>query len=185
MIKKTIQYEDLDGNTVSEDFYFHLSKLDLAELDLSTGGLENIVKELGTSQDAQRGYKIFKDLMLNSYGVRSLDGRRFLRKDPETGRPYRDDLEASPALGEIILELLADANGAADFVKGLLPAGAQKAIAEEESKGATTTDSTPELPTAPPVVEKAEPTDEELLAMNPQDMTPDQLRRAFALKSKA
>ena len=40
MLKKTITYEDFNGETVSEDFFFHLSKAELVELEMShTGGL--------------------------------------------------------------------------------------------------------------------------------------------------
>ena len=32
MLKKTITFEDLDGNLVTDDFYFHLSKAEIAEI---------------------------------------------------------------------------------------------------------------------------------------------------------
>ena len=38
MFKKTITYTDFNGNERTEDFYFHLSKAELAEMDLSKAG---------------------------------------------------------------------------------------------------------------------------------------------------
>ncbi len=38
MLKKTITYEDFDGNQVTEDHFFHLSKADLVEMEVSQKG---------------------------------------------------------------------------------------------------------------------------------------------------
>jgi len=35
MLKKSITYSDLDGNSVTDDFYFNLSKSELVEMELS------------------------------------------------------------------------------------------------------------------------------------------------------
>lgn len=188
MIKKTIKYEDLEGNEVAEDFYFHLNKLEMVELDAKHGGLENITKNLSETEDGLKVYNIFKDLLLSSYGKRSDDGRRFFKADPVTGAAYRYDLEGSDALGEMILEMIEDPNKALELIKGLVPAKAQEAIAQAEAKRSETNDdvspAVPELPTAPPVVEKKEPTDEELLSMKPVDLTREQLLRVMKLKSQ-
>ena len=38
MIKKTISYEDFDGNTRTQDYWFHLSEREIARLELETPG---------------------------------------------------------------------------------------------------------------------------------------------------
>lgn len=184
MIVKTVTYEDLNGDDVTEDFHFHLSKLELLEMDAKLGGLEKVGEQIGKSINAMEAYDLFKGLLLDAYGIKSEDGRKF-RKSPE----IRADLEHSDALGEIILELLAETDKAVEFFQKLLPAKMVKQIKEEEAKGGSTEAPTaPELPTAAPVV-SSEPakteelTDEELLKMKPQDMTKEQLQRAFALKT--
>lgn len=186
MIKKTIKYEDLEGNDVTEDFYFHLNKLEMAELDMKYGGLLELGKKLSETDDALKVYNIFKDIMLTSYGKRSDDGKRFFKVDPVTGAAYRYDLEGSDALGEMILEMIEKPQLAAELFRGLVPAKVQKmaAEAEKEQQNAGTDLEVPVVPTAPPVLEPSvEVTDEELLKMKPQDMTKDQLMRAMMLKS--
>ena len=45
MLKKTITYTDFDDNERTEDFYFHLSKAEIAEMELSENG--GLVKLIG------------------------------------------------------------------------------------------------------------------------------------------
>ena len=183
MIKKTITYEDLDGNKVTEDFWFHLNKLEMAEMDAKYGGLVQLGNTLSETDDALKAYNIFKDILLNSYGKRTDDGRRFHKKDPATGAAYRYDLEGSDALGEMILEMVDKPELAVELFQGLLPKGWQEEIKKEEAKNAG---EAPVLATAPPVVEApAELTDEELVKMKPQDMTKEQLLRAMQLRSSS
>lgn len=136
MLKKTVTYDDLDGNPVTEDFYFHLNKLEIAELDIKTpGGLMAFGERLQKTNDAMEAYEVFKDLLLTAYGVRSGD-RHFMKKDSH-GVPYRDYLEGSDALGEIIIEMLQNAELGAKFFEDVLPAAwlqeVQKARASEEA----------------------------------------------------
>ena len=45
MLKKTITYTDYDGNERTEDFYFNISKAELAELEYSVkGGLKKMME---------------------------------------------------------------------------------------------------------------------------------------------
>ena len=174
MIKKTITFEGYNGEQVTEDYYFNFTKLELAEKDMEYGGLEKLGRELGESSDPKRAYTIFKKLLLDSYGIKSDDGRRFVKSDE-----IRADLESSPALSELILELMTNVEDAVNFFKQLLPAGMLAEVEKADMLG-----SAPTATDAPVAPEKTEPTDEELLKMSPQDMTPDQLRRAYTLKTK-
>ena len=38
MLKKTVKYEDFDGNTREETLYFFISKTELTEMELKTPG---------------------------------------------------------------------------------------------------------------------------------------------------
>ena len=54
MLKKTITYEDFNGETVSEDFFFHLSKAELVELELShQGGLSAALQRIVDAEDGK------------------------------------------------------------------------------------------------------------------------------------
>lgn len=178
MITQTIKYEDYDGNEVTEDFYFNLTKLEVMEMEIRhEGGLSNYIEKLTKTTAGVEAYDLFKTIILSSCGKKSDDGRRFL-KSPE----ITADFEQSPALGELIFGFLEDGNSAAEFIRGLLPAKLVKDVEEEARRNGTTIT---ELPTAAPVTVDEEPTDEELLKMKPQEMSTEQLRRAFELKSKA
>lgn len=124
MIKKTITYEDFNGNTVSEDFFFHLSKADLVELEVShTGGLSGWIKRVTESNDGAQIIAEFKKLLLMSYGKKSEDGKRFIRN-----AEMRDEFFSSEAYSTLFMELVTDAKAAAEFVNGIVPAGLQQDV---------------------------------------------------------
>ena len=188
MIKKTIEYEDYNGNKHVEDFYFNLTKREIMEMEISfEGGLRNYIEQLTQTTNGPEMYNLFKKIILEAHGVKSPSGKHFWKEDPDTGRVYAKDFVASPAMDELIFGFLDGEKGgneAAAFVRGLLP---ERMISEAEQEAAKKREQTetPELPTAPPVLEETkEPTDEELLKMKPQDMTHAQLQRAFALKNQ-
>ncbi len=80
MLKKTITYENFDGKTVTEDHFFHLSKADLIELELSAdGGMEARLQKIIESGNNREIFAEFKNLLLMAYGQRSEDGKRFTK----------------------------------------------------------------------------------------------------------
>ena len=80
MLKKTITYEDYNGVERKEDFYFNLTEAEVMEMELSTkGGLTEMINRIVAAQDATAIVKIFKDLILKAYGVKSPDGKRFIK----------------------------------------------------------------------------------------------------------
>jgi hypothetical protein len=134
MLKKAIQYQTYDEppKTVVEDFYFNMTKLEAAELELELGGLEETIKAITATSDAKKAYGLFKEILLSSVGRKSPDGRQFLKED-ENGVPYSKQFENSPACGELVIELLQNPTYAAEFVKGILPA---QVVAEGVANGA-------------------------------------------------
>ena len=80
MIKKTITYTDYNGVERKEDFYFNLSKAEIMEMEMSTqGGLAEMIQRIVAAQDQPAIIKIFKDLIVKAYGVKSPDGKRFIK----------------------------------------------------------------------------------------------------------
>ena len=59
-------------------------------------------------------YEHFEDLILRSYGKKSLDGKQF-EKSPEMSIAFQQ----TEAYSELVVELLSDANAAAAFVNGI------------------------------------------------------------------
>ena len=120
MLKKTITYEDYDGNTRTEDLYFFLSKAELMEMELTTpGGLANKLESVTKSQNGAEITRIFKDIILKSYGEKSDDGRSFIKK--RNGVQLSEEFEQTEAYNQLFTELLLDPDKAAAFINGIMP----------------------------------------------------------------
>lgn len=118
MLKKTITYTDYNGVERTEDFYFNLTKAEVMEMEMSTtGGLAEMINRIVAAQDAPAIIKIFKELVLKAYGVKSPDGKRFIKSEQ-----LRDEFEQTEAYSQLFMELATDADAAAKFVNGIVPA---------------------------------------------------------------
>ena len=118
MLKKTMTYTDYDGNERTEDFYFNLSKAELTEIEMShDGGLSKMIEKIVAERDAKRIIEVFKDLILKSYGQKSLDGKRFIKS-----QELKDEFSQTEAYSDLFMQLASDAEKAAEFVNGIVPA---------------------------------------------------------------
>ena len=111
MLKKTISYTDYDGNQRTEDFYFNLSKAEITEMELSMeGGMRAYIKRIIAAKSQLELVKLFKDVVLKSYGKKSADGRLFMKNDT-----IRAEFEAHPAYSMIYMDLVTnEAKASAD-----------------------------------------------------------------------
>lgn len=118
MLKKEITYTDYNGTQRTESFYFNLSKAEIMEMELgTTGGYTELVQKIIEAQDTASLIKIFKDLILKSYGEKSLDGKRFIKSEEISA-----GFAQTEAYSELFMELATDDKAAADFVNGIIPA---------------------------------------------------------------
>ena len=118
MLKKTITYTDYNGNERTEDFYFNLTEAEIMEMEMSTaGGLAESIQRIAAAQDAPSIIKIFKDIVLKAYGVKSADGKRFIKNSA-----IREEFEQTEAYSKLFMELATDGDAAAEFVNGIVPA---------------------------------------------------------------
>ena len=118
MLKKTITYTDYNGTERTEDHYFNLTKAEIMEMELSTtGGLAEMIQKIVSAQDAPAIIKIFKELVLKSYVEKSPDGRRFIKSE-EISNAFAQ----TEAYSQLFMELATDADAAAKFVNGIMPA---------------------------------------------------------------
>lgn len=123
MLKKSITYTDYNGVERTEDFWFNLSKAEIMEMEMSTtGGLAELIQKIVQTQDAPAIIKIFKDLVLKAYGEKSADGKRFIKSD-ELSLAFSQ----TEAYSNLFMELATDADAAAKFVNGIIPADAAEA----------------------------------------------------------
>lgn len=159
MIKKTITFSDLDGNPITEDFYFNLSKAEIAEWRIRAikngeDSLDDLLRRINEAKDGAVVMDVFKELVSKSVGRRSEDGRRFIKN-----QDIIDDFMQSDAYSVLFMGLVTNADAGAAFVNGMLPADMSQMAAE----GKTLV----ELPKEDVKVEKSaeEYTHEELIAM--------------------
>lgn len=117
MLKKTISYTDYNGVERTEDFYFHLSKAEITELELSTdGGYAEMINKIINAKDIPSIAKIFKDLIFRAYGEKSDDGKRFV-KSKEISTAFSQ----TEAYSNLYMELATSADEASKFVNGIIP----------------------------------------------------------------
>lgn len=120
MIKKTISYTDFNGTTRNEDHYFHISQAEMAEMEMSTtGGLTEMIKRIVTAQDMPAIMKVFKEFILKSYGVKSPDGRMFIKIDKD-GHRLADDFAQTEAYNQLFMELIKDVDKASAFFNEII-----------------------------------------------------------------
>lgn len=173
MLKKTITFKDLDGNDVTEDFYFNLSKAEITELQFSKdGGLLEFLQQVINTKDAGTVIGTFKEIVSQCVGKRSEDGRRFIKNQEVT-----DDFLQSDAYSVLFMELLTDAGKAAEFIRGIVPADLAEGITDEKIAELSLPES--EREDNRPAYEKEDrlPTDEEMAKMTQQEF-----QKAFAWK---
>ena len=117
MLKKTIKYTDFNGEEREEDFYFNLTKADLiAKEAMTEGGYRAKLEVFGKSKSGAQVMTVFKELIEDSYGIKSEDGR-FFNKSPEIAHEFMQ----SAAYDTFFMELVTDADAALAFSRGIMP----------------------------------------------------------------
>lgn len=117
MIKKTITYTDYDGLERTEEFRFNLTKAELMDMELTTvGTFSKLMQKIIDEKDMVRLAKYFKELILKSYGVKSDDGKRFI-KSPELSEAFSQ----TEAYSELYMELLGNSEYAVEFIQQVMP----------------------------------------------------------------
>jgi len=173
MLKRQITYNDLDDRSVTEEYWFGLNKAELAEMELSgsNGSLTDYFKTIVEAKDGRAMVNTFKEIILSTVGVRSEDGKRFVKTDE-----IRENFELGGAYPELFMELVTDPDKAAEFFNGIMPKDlAEKVAAQQAAEQSKSV--------------------EELLAMdqadfdriagtNPQEMSKEHLMVAFQRKNK-
>lgn len=139
MIQKTITYEDFNGVKRTEEAHFHLSKPEIMEMQLSVdGGYDEKIKRIMNSQDNREIYNLYKEIVMASYGIKTPDGKQFLKTDVVDGHKYVNEFIQSEAFNTLFIQLLSNADEFAAFVNGIMPADIREQAAKitsiEEAK---------------------------------------------------
>jgi len=130
MYKKTIKYTDFNDVEISEDFYFNLTKAELLEMESkSNGGLKAKLERLINTRDVSAIMSIFKEIITSSYGIKSDDGKRFIKN-----QQVLDEFMQSNAYSELYVELATNSDAALEFIMHIIPKDLSKQISEEDVK---------------------------------------------------
>lgn len=116
MIKETLTYIDYNGEERTEDFYFNLTQAEAMTLELGAdGGMEKMIVTLVKSNDGAEIMNQFRRLLRLSYGIKSQDGRRFIKSEE-----ISDEFEQCPAYNVLFMKLCTDADYAGKFANGVV-----------------------------------------------------------------
>ena len=130
MLKKAITYTDYNGVERTEDFYFNLSKAEITEMEMGVkGGLTETITRIVAAQDSPAIIKLFKDLILKAYGVKSPDGKVF-----EKSEKLSTEFSQTEAYSNLFMELAFDAEKAAEFINKVVPPELAEEAAKEAAK---------------------------------------------------
>lgn len=117
MLQKKIKYTDFNDVERTETFYFNLTKTELAEMQNSkNGGLDKFMQRIVDTTDQPELMKLFKQIILKSYGIKSDDGKRFMKSE-ELSREFEESL----AFDELFMSFMENPDELTAFVQGILP----------------------------------------------------------------
>ena len=130
MLKKTITYVDYDNVERTEEFHFNLSKAELMEMNLGqSGGLLAVLTKITETQDIPKIMEQFKQIILKSYGEKSLDGKRFIKSPQMT-----EEFTQTEAYSQLFMELSTNDMAAAAFIKGIVPSDISAQLPDDPQK---------------------------------------------------
>lgn len=116
MVKHVVKYQDFNGQEQEEALYFHMSKTESAMLEVSIPqGLSEYIKEVVESDNKTAMLHLFKKVILESYGIKSEDGKRFIKNPTIT-----QEFEQSIAFDTIFFEIATNPELAKTFMEGVV-----------------------------------------------------------------
>lgn len=119
MISKTVRYEDFDGKTVEEKFFFHMSAPEMVRLDAKyDGGLEKELDRLSSTNNNLGLMSLFEEMIRISYGVvEEVNGKKRFVKNHEEAESFMNSL----AYEQLFIELISSEEAATNFFNALSP----------------------------------------------------------------
>lgn len=187
MISKNITYVNFDNEEVTETFFFNMTKAELVEMEIEANGtMVDRLTKISESDDVKVIYATFKEIILNAYGEKSSDGKRFLKS-----KEISEAFSQTEAYSELLFEMMT-ADKAAEFINALMPKGlsemvkndpraASLAAMQGHNKPQTKSkniEQVPDLPAAEPVLEPKPLSDREI-----RELTREQLEEHIRMQS--
>lgn len=141
MLKKIISYTNLfTDEQVTEEYYFHISKADLVEMEMEEHnltyrskdgqeltGMQAKLQRIIDSEDGKAILIELKDIIRRSYGKK--DGDRFIKS-----QALWENFASSEAFSQLLFDLCTDATASAEFINGVIPSDIEKVAAEVKAR---------------------------------------------------
>lgn len=120
MVSKTIKYTDYNGMEREETYWFNLSESELTMMEASPdgGSLSSYLEALAKSPNPFEVMEIYKKIIKASYGVKSADGRRFMKK--KDGKDLFEEFVDTPAFDKLFIDLLKEPDKMAEFINNIV-----------------------------------------------------------------
>lgn len=142
MYRKPITYTDFNGVEKTKDFYFNLIRPELVEMKRSPlyemqgiierlRGMKDPDKELSYEEKDEIQEKmgsILRNLVIQSYGVKSEDGEFFSKRIGEDKFGQGRAFVESMAYDSLYMEMLSDVSNFVKFVRAIVPPDTQNMI---------------------------------------------------------
>lgn len=127
MLVKKIKFLDFNGVEREKEAYFNLNKSEVIKWLLTEGDytMDKVLEKLQKESNRKKVVEIFDDLIRRSYGVLSLDGISFVKREEDY-----ELFKGSAAYDALFIELISDAKAAAEFFNAVIP----KDLADEITK---------------------------------------------------
>lgn len=124
MFIQEITYTDFNGNETTEKLYFNLSQSELIKMNLEDSGkLKKMIESVQTTQDPGDVFTIVETVILGAYGVKSEDGKRFIKT--VNGEPLSKEFQETAAYAALFDDLLTDPDKLVAFINNVAPATQQ------------------------------------------------------------
>lgn len=116
MVKKTIAYTDFNGVQRKDDFFFHMSLPEVTRLQASVSPETFDEHILRIAKEGKEGaiLQLLEKIILGAYGVKSPDGKSFIKTQEETR-----NFEYSQAYAELFEQLLLQPEEMRVFAEGI------------------------------------------------------------------
>lgn len=119
MIKENFTYQDVDGNDITEQLYFHLTKKQI--IQMAEEGWGDRMQRIATSDSVKDKVELIEYFITTSVGHRQVDDNgkvRFVHYSEQELAEWK----SSDNYDEFLFSLVSNPTKAVDFINNLIPA---------------------------------------------------------------
>ena len=117
MITREVTYIDYNDDEQTEKYYFDLTIPEMLELSFSSAGdIQSTLERLSNSRKVGEIFDIIQTLIFKSVGVKSDDGKRFVKNEE-----VLNDFKQSRGYESFLMKMMQDTEYASKFIEQLIP----------------------------------------------------------------